>query len=230
MTNKFFLRECASNSKLGPTTTLTRIPTHTHTWSPRYSTDWFISASLTPRRFYSFNSHRYPVTQFRVHLHFWQPALVRSPTTKPSSPAGFSANGLHVHDSIPSVPPSFLLEREREREIVPNELCVRTYVHRACISPPVSVLISHQFLLWRTRGPGRQQAILVAASRCLDLEDVASALYSSRGSRGSPPLVLSPDIFLYLVVFHFPSSFLRFEVWWIRVTIVPQCVDVRSNE
>lgn len=99
--------------------------------------------------------------------------------------------------------------REREREIVPNELCVRTYVHRACISPPVSVLISHQFLLWRTRGPGRQQAILVAASRCLDLEDVASALYSSRGSRGSPPLVLSPDIFLYLVVFHFPSSFRR---------------------
>lgn len=30
MTNKFFLRECASNSKLGPTTTLTRILTHTH--------------------------------------------------------------------------------------------------------------------------------------------------------------------------------------------------------
>lgn len=135
MTNKFFLRECASNSKLGPTTTLTRIPTHTHTWSPRYSTDWFISASLTPRRLYSFNSHRYPVTQFRVHLHFWQPALVRSPTTKPSSPAGFSANGLHVHDSIPSVPPSFLLERERERERLYRTSCVyvRMYTERALV-------------------------------------------------------------------------------------------------
>ena len=117
-----------------PTTTLTRIPTHTHTWSPRYSTD-FISSSLTPRRFYSFNSHRYPITQSRVHLHFWQPALVRSPTTKPSSPAGFSANGLHVHDSIPSVPPSFLLERERERERLYRTSCVyvRMYTERALV-------------------------------------------------------------------------------------------------
>lgn len=214
MTNKF----CANAHRIRKLAhqihnSLQRNP-NTHTPDPMYSTYWFISASL--RLDFIHSTHTVTPLRNPVSTYTFGSWLVRSPT-KPSSPAGFSANGLHVHDSIPS---GLLPSRDCTR--APNE---RVYVHAACISPPVSVLISHQFLLWRTRGPGRQQAILVAASRCLDLEDVASALFSSRGSCRSPSRAFFHCIFSH----HFFLSS-SFRVWWIRVT-VPQCTlfDRSSN-
>lgn len=46
---------------------------------------------------------------------------------------------------------------------------------------PLSVLISHQFLLWRTRGPGSKKPSWCQPSRCLDPATVVSvSRYSSR--------------------------------------------------
>jgi len=52
---------------------------------------------------------------------------------------------------------------------------VCTYIRECAPQRPLSVLISHQFLLWRTRQPGSKKPSWYQPSRCLDPDSIENA-------------------------------------------------------
>lgn len=147
MTNKFFLRECASNSKLGPTTTLTRILTHTH---------------LIPQVFHGLIHQRLVNAQTLLFIQLTPLPRYAIPCPLTLLAAGFGSftddqallsswifRERPTRARFHSLCASFLPPRERERERDCTERAVCTYVctqsvHQSASQrfdlPPVSIV------------------------------------------------------------------------------------------